>query len=150
MWYKLAKHEVKMIDENEDWELLELAEQVFKVSNIRCSSEKNIRHVAIEHDEVIGSLSSGWCQGDEYNGKPVAVFSWDLAVLPQHRKKGVGLSLIKAAMQQYESEKEIYANDGYSMMRIWVINPILVPVLEKLGFTIESEYQDGSAHLVYY
>ena len=151
MWYKLAKHQVREIDTEENWEEADQAEQVFKISNIGCSSEKNISHVAIENGEVIGALSSGWCQGDTYEGKRVAVFSWDLAVLPEHRKKGVGLSLIKSAMQQYEREKEIYAGeDGYSQMRIWVINPVLVPVLENLGFQIEAEHKDGSAHLNYY
>jgi GNAT superfamily N-acetyltransferase len=157
MWYKRAKHEVRDIDPEEQWEEVEQAEKVFQVSNIRCSREKSIRHVAVENGEVIGALSSGWCRGDSYDGKNVAVFSFDLAVDPQHRKKGVGLSLIKSAMQQYKSEKEMYADiNGLSIMRIWVINPILIPVLEKLDFHLESVHERDkngeplSAHLIYY
>jgi GNAT superfamily N-acetyltransferase len=151
MWYKLAQPQIKRIDPEEDWPEAEEAESIFKLSKIRCDSNKNVSHVAIENGQVIGALSSGWCRGDDYEGKSVAVFSFDLAVDPKHRRKGVGLSIIQAAMIQYNEEKETYAGqDGYSMMRVWVVNPILVPVLENLGFSIEAEHADDSAHLVYY
>jgi GNAT superfamily N-acetyltransferase len=151
MWYRLAQPQIKRINPEEDWPEVEEAENIFKLSNIRCDSSKNVNHVAVENGEIIGALASGWCRGDNYDGKEVAIFSFDLAVDPKHRRKGVGLAIIQAAMRQYQEEKDAYAgDDGYSMMRIWVINPILVPVLEKLGFIIESEHSDGSAHLYYY
>lgn len=151
MWYKLAKHEVRQIDPEEDWEEAEQGERVFRVSSIRCSRDKNISHVAVENDEVIGSLSSGWCFGNYDDGESVAIYSWDLAVLPEHRRKGVGKSLIDAAFREYNNGKNTFAESyGRTMMRIWVINPHLFDYMESLGFEEESQHGDGSRHYVYY
>lgn len=151
MWYKLAKHEVRPIDTEEDWDIDEQAERVFNVSGIRCSSEKNIRHVAEEDGEVIGAMSSGWCFGKGDDDMPIAIYSWDLAVLPEHRRKGVGKSLIQAAFTQYNSNKHNFAEFyGRTMMRIWVINPFLFDYMENLGFELESDHGNNNRHYVYY
>jgi GNAT superfamily N-acetyltransferase len=156
MWYIRAKNEIRQIDPEEEWDVAEAGEQVFKLSNIRCDSSKNISHVAEENGEVIGALASGWCRGESVDGKDVAVFSFDLAVDKAHRKKGVGASLIDAAINYYHSTKEAYAGeDGYSMMRIWVINHLLFDIMERKGFELEAHHAgrtkaDESAHFVYY
>jgi len=151
MWYIRAKHQVQEIDIEEDWDDAEAAESVFRASNIRCDSTKNITHVAKENDDVIGAVSRGWCYGENYEGKGVAIFSFDLAVDKQHRKKGVGKSLIEAALRYYNNTKEAYAGvDGYSMIRIWVVNPHLFSTLENFGFELESMHAGDSAHYVRY
>lgn len=148
-WWKLAR--VMPIDPEEDWEEGEQGDQVFQRSNIRYDRNKQINQVAIENGEVIGALASGWTRGDEYEGKPVWVYAFDLAVDQNHRRKGVGLALIQQAVRNFESERQIYGEDGsYTMMKLWVVNPVLVPVLEGMGFQMEAEHGDGSAHLIRY
>lgn len=158
MWYRKIADipEYKKIDPEEDWEEAEQADQVFKQEKINYGREKNISQVAVENGTVIGTLASGWTQDNGY-GEDVMVFSFDLVVKPEFRKQGVGLKLIQNAILQYKQEKQDYQEMGKNcMMRIWVVNPILIPVLEKLGFQIESSYEvneygnPGSAHLVGY
>lgn len=139
--------------ESEDnWEEAEQAEQVFRENKIRPDSAKNISQVAIENGVVIGALSSGWSISREYGDEQVSVFSFDLVVKPEFRRQGVGMTLIQNAISKYNAEKNDYREMGnQTMMRIWVVNPILIPVLERLGFQAESEpYENGSVHLVAY
>ncbi len=151
MWYKLANPDFRHIDHEENWEEADEAEQVFKQNDIRFDSTKNISQVAVENGVVIGALASGWSKSQEYGEETVAVFAFDLVVKPEFRRQGVGLKLIQNAIAKYNSEKNDYQEMGEkTMMRIWVINPILVPVLEGLGFDVEATYQNGSAHLVAY
>lgn len=154
MWYKRAYPDYMAIyPESEDnWEEAEQAEQVFRENKIRPDSAKNISQVAIENGVVIGALSSGWSISREYGDEQVSVFSFDLVVKPEFRRQGVGMTLIQNAISKYNAEKNDYREMGnQTMMRIWVVNPILIPVLERLGFQAESEpYENGSVHLVAY
>lgn len=148
-WYKHAR--VLDIDPEQDWDQANDALGVFQKSQIHVDRSKDIRQVAIENGNVIGGLASGWSKGDEYEGKDVWVYSFDLAVDPQHRRKGVGLALIKQAIRTFESERHMYEENGsLTMMRVWVVNPVLVPVLENLGFSIESDHGAGGCHLIKY
>ena len=157
MWYKKADDaDFKHIDPEEDWEEAEQADQVFKQNDIRYGRDKNISQVAIENGVVIGALASGWQRDNSY-GEDVMVFSFDLVVKPEFRRQGVGLGLIQQALKRYNIEKPDYQEMGNkTMMRVWVVNPVLIPVLEKLGFKIESSYEvdwlgnPGSAHLIAY
>jgi GNAT superfamily N-acetyltransferase len=157
MWYKKADDaDFKHIDTEEDWEEAEQADQVFKQNNIRYGRDKDISQVAVENGAVIGALASGWTNDNSY-GEDVMVFSFDLVVKPEFRRQGVGLGLIQQALKKYNMEKLDYQEMGHkTMMRVWVVNPVLIPVLEKLGFEIESSYEvdglgsPGSAHLIAY
>lgn len=152
MWYKKADDaDFKHIDPEEDWEEAEQADQVFKQNDIRYGRDKNISQVAIENGVVIGALASGWDKDNSY-GEDVMVFSFDLVVKPEFRRQGVGLKLIQQGLAKYKQEKGDYQEMGnQTMMRIWVINPVLIPVLEGLGFQAESEpYENGSVHLIAY
>ena len=157
MWYKRADDADFMnVDPEENWEEAEQADQVFKSEGIRYGRDKNVSQVAIENGVVIGALASGWDRDNGY-GEDVMVFSFDLVVKPECRRQGVGLKLIQDATNKYNQEKLDYQESGsQTMMRIWVVNPILIPVLERFGFTIESSYEvdglgnPGSAHLIAY
>lgn len=157
MWYKRADDADFMnVDPEENWEEAEQADQVFKQNNIRYDRNKNVSQVAIENGVVIGALASGWDRDNGY-GKDVMVFSFDLVVKPEFRRQGVGLKLIQDAIKKYNQEKLDYQESGsQTMMKIWVVNPILIPVLERFGFMIESSYEvdglgnPGSAHLIAY
>jgi GNAT superfamily N-acetyltransferase len=148
-WWKLAK--VMGIDPEEDWEQADEADQVFQQVGIRYDRNKNVSQVAMEDGAVIGALASGWSRGESHEGKEVDVFSFDLVVRPEHRRRGVGLKLIEQAIQSYESDKHAYEEiDHHTMMRLWVVNPVLVPLLENsFQFQIESN-GSGGAHLVRY
>ena len=78
---------------------------------------ENIVDIAIENGVVIGSVSSGWSKEDD-----IDVFSFDLAVLPQFRKRGVGTKLIAEAIRTFEFDRE---GRDKAMMRLWVVNPVL-------------------------
>jgi len=152
-WYKQAVNIVPFsleddidIDLDEDiYDLADQADKVFEDSGVRPDSTKDLSHLAIEDGRVIGAISSGWGNEDD-----VSVFSFDISVLPEFRGKGlVGIKLIKEAIEYYESFSSQY--DMKTMMRLWVINPRLVHVLEdRFGFDIESTNSDGSAHMVRY
>ncbi len=133
-------------------ERMDQAEGAFNKSKIRYDSTKNISHVAVENGQVIGAVASGWSQ-DNSMDVPTSVFSFDVAVNPEHRgPQMAGIKLIAEAVKYYDSTKNEYQDMGNQvMMRLWVVNPRLVPVLEaKFGFTIEADHGDGGCHMVRY
>jgi tRNA nucleotidyltransferase (CCA-adding enzyme) len=151
-WYKKAR--TMKVDPEGDHDETGQAEGLFHRNNIRYGRQKDIRHVAIENGEVIGAVASGWENGSgqdhsDREDERVMIYSFDLVVDPKHRRKGVGKKLIDDAVLEYERDKLIYeeASGIHSMMRLWVINPALVPYLESIGFEVETSYEDGSAYL---
>lgn len=156
-WYKKAR--TMRVDPEADHDVTGQAEHLFYLNNIRFNNhygrKKDIAHVAIENGEVIGALASGWKKdwGPELTDREeerVMQYSFDLVVDPKHRRKGVGKQLIDDAIREYERDKKMYqeAHGVSTMMRVWVVNPALVPYLESIGFEVESSYDNGSAHLV--
>jgi len=124
------------------------ADKVFNDSGIRFDSTKNISHLAEENGVIIGAVASGWGQQDD-----TYVFAFDVVVKPEFRGKSfAGLKLISEGINKYNSEAPDYREMGYNtMMRLWVVNSRLVPILErKYNFEIESQYSDGSAHMIRY
>lgn len=151
-WYKKADADFRQINPEEDWEEAEQGDQIMQQEKIRYGRDKNIQQVAIENGVVIGALASGWQKTDEY-GEDIQIFSFDLAVKPEFRRQRVGYELIRKAVAQYEQEKRDYADMGEkTMMRVWVVNPVLVPMLERdFGFQIEAEYGSGAGvHVIRY
>lgn len=59
----------------------------------------------------------------------------------------VGMKLIRQAEAEKKNLEGQYGQRAYS--RMWVVNPKLARVLQtpKYGYTADSEYEDGSAHL---
>ncbi len=159
MWYKKIKADdasYKEVYPEENWEEAEQAEQIFKQEKINFGRNKDISQVAIENGIVIGALASGWDRNNGY-GEDVMIFSFDIVIKPEFRRQGIGLGLIQQAIKKYNTEKLEYQEMGENtMMRLWVVNPVLIPVLEKMGFQIESSYEvdglgsPGSAHLIAY
>ncbi len=152
-WYKTAR--TMRVDPEADHDETGRAENLFQRVDIRYGRKKDISHVAIENGEVIGAVASGWMPGwgtdfTDREEERVMEYSFDLVVDPKHRRKGVGKKLIDDAIKEYERDKAHYreAEGVETMMRLWVVNPALVPYLESIGFEIESKYEDGSAHLV--
>jgi GNAT superfamily N-acetyltransferase len=151
MWYKIAHPDFKDVDPEDNWEEADEADQIFRQNKIRYDSTKNIQQVAIENGVVIGAMASGWSKNSDYD-EDVMVFSFDIVVKPEFQRQGVGLKLIQDAIKRYNAEKNDYQEMGNkTMIRLWVVNPVLIPVLERFGFQAESEpYENGSVHLISY
>jgi len=152
MWYRLANPDYRVIypdsdDDEDNSDQINQGNDIFKENDIRIDSTKNINHLAIENGVVIGALASGWTRHDNE-----MVFAFDLVVKQEFRIKGVGLQLIQNAIKQYNQEKSDYKEMGHSTkMRIYVVNPLLFPVLERLGFKVVETYQwNGSTYGVAY
>lgn len=150
-WYRQSQIEYRGINPEEDLDESDEAEQIFRKVPLGVDRSKDFSHVAIENGVVIGAIASGW-QQDNSAGEPEAVFAFDLAVKPEFRRRGVGLTLIQQAVKQYERDKGMYEEMGSrTLMRLWVVNQLLIPVLEqKFGFHLEAEHEGGSVHMVRY
>ena len=149
-WWKWAR--TFRVDPESDHDETGQAEGLFNRLKIRYGRSKDISHVAVEDGQVIGAVASGWEHGGETDDRKILDYSFDLVVDPQFRRIGVGKKLIDDAIREYERDKEMYreSEDAHTRMRLWVINPALVPYLESIGFEVESQYKDGSAHLFRY
>jgi hypothetical protein len=167
-WYKKANlqyrtipHPDDVMDEDDEYDADEArsgVEQIFMERGIRTDSTKEFTDVAMNDGLPVGGMASGWSDSGNY-GFPVKEFSFDVATEdPTNRtpNKGgtgmMGMKLIQEGINRYEAEKSDWEEMEYkTMIRLWVVNPRLVPILERrFGFDIESEYSDGSAHMVRY
>lgn len=134
----------EIADDYDPWEAMDQAEKVAADSGIRIGRDKDLQFIAIdESGTVVGAVWASLDGSDEGT-----VYDFDVAVDPKHRSGRIGLELIDAALGDYEYHK---ADDPNTYVRVWVVNPKLVRVLERrYNFDIESEYRDGSAHMVYH
>jgi GNAT superfamily N-acetyltransferase len=162
-WYKKAKVEIHpfseegdSFDESSDYpeaqDVYNGVEEAFKKSNINILRNKNITQVATKNGIVIGGVVSSWYQNNNDYGQPVSIFDFDVAVNPEFRGNDLaGIKLIEAAIKQYKEEQEVYSNDNPTMIRVWVVNRRLIPIMErKFGFEIEGDHGSGGAHMVKY
>jgi GNAT superfamily N-acetyltransferase len=148
-WYKKAA-EVFHYNEDADfddedyfqgtdiYDVADQADKVFENAGIRPDNTKELAYVSMENGEVTGGVFNSWHDSE---------YSFYIAIMPEHRGKGnIFKELLDAAMYQYEFDKEAYGDEA--RMRLWVVNPKLVRVLEnKYGFEIEEQHSDGSAHM---
>ncbi len=157
-WYKKAAQIVPFTqdaDSDEDdhgiehYDMMDQADEVFSNSNIHPGRSKQYTHMAIENGVVVGAIQSDWHVDKSEN---LATFEFDVAVDKKFRNSMTGLKLIAEAINYYDSDKYVYKEMGHNVqMRVWVVNTRLVPVLEnRYGFQIESQYSNGSAHMVRY
>lgn len=117
------------------------AEDVMRASNIRPDSNKEALIVAVEDGEVVGAVYYG-IVNSEFGHEA----SFDVAVTPEYRGR-IGMDLIRRAVEY--AENDLAEIGGH--IRLWVVNPRLVPILERrFGFDIDSQYSDGSAHMIKY
>ena len=62
----------------------------------------------------------------------------------------LGVSDVAYIEKERKTFEKIHGRISYT--RLWVVNPKLAKILQhpKYGYNAESEYKDGSAHLVKY
>jgi len=137
----------EMAEEYDPWVTASQAEAIADSSGIRISRNKELTFIAMRDGDVIGAVWSDIVQNDDDFDDTSYDYDFDIAVDKESRGM-VGLKLIESAISDYYDKLSDQQN---SRIKVWVINPKLVRVLEnKYHFDIESEYSDGSAYMVYY
>lgn len=134
-------------DDLDPYDVANKAEMVAHESGIRITRNKELKFIALDEsysDPVIGGVWIDVYRDDEQDA---IVFDFDVAVDKEFRSSAlIGLKLIEAAIDEYKN-----LDHDRKYIRVWVINPKLVRVLERrYGFEIESEHGDGSAHMTYH
>ena len=144
--------EIRYIDPDEHWEDANKAYAVATISGIRAGRDKEPTIIAYdENGEVVGAAFTSFAHDSEFSshlGEPVHRYEFDVVVHPKARGSDlVGIKLIRAA----EADKRNFeAEMGKTFSRLWVVNPQLAKLLQtkKFGYEAESEYKDGTAHLL--
>ena len=111
-------------------DLIQQGWQLAKNSPIHILSDKNLNAVATQDNIVVGALFTAWNNEE---------FSFDVVVDPKHPRQGIAKQLINAAMNEFK-----WTSDGYDGAHIKadVVNPHLIPLLQRYGFKIERQIGD--------
>lgn len=134
---------MNLIGEIEDSDILDQLERIFHDSGIHIDRNKNPLAVVIDQDgKVYGGVYYSFDpSGDYHNGKTIYEYSFDVAVDPKERAFSMtGPRLIAYAMNFYEQEKNSY--EGYTKIKLWVVNPRLADYL-KDKYDWDDEYSAG-------
>ena len=110
----------------DEYEVSERALEIAKNGGVTILRNKNLNSVLFDLKEkkVIGAL---WVSQEHDK------FSFDIALDSGYQNIGLSSNLIKAAISEYEMQKEIYGDD--LKMEVDVINPKLAQILQsKYGF----------------
>jgi ribosomal protein S18 acetylase RimI-like enzyme len=128
-------------DDYDPWLALDQAEKIASDAGIRISRDKEINFIALVDDNVVGATWKSITYDEDQ-----LIYDFDVAVSKEHRSYNIGIDLIRNSISEFRS-----ISHYDSKIRVWVINPKLVNVLERrFGFEISSKYSDGSAHMEYY
>jgi len=110
----------------DEYEVYERAHEIAKNGGVTILRDKHLISVLVDLEEkkVIGAL---WVSQDHDK------FSFDIALDSGYQNMGLSSNLIKAAISEYEMQKEMYGDD--LKMEVDVINPKLAQILQsKYGF----------------
>jgi len=123
-----------MEDEDSD-NILAQADEITKKSGLHIYSTKDLSDVAYnpEIKEVMGVL---------YITNMADVFSFDVIVKDEYKRKGIGRKLVDIALDHYKSQKEAYGDDFE--MEVEVVNPHMEMLLKHLGFKVTHKLQHGT------
>lgn len=97
--------------------------QIAKSVGVRVLSDKDFRAGFQVDGEVVAVLFDASTE-DEY--------SFDIAVLPEYRNKGLGRKLVELALDQYEEQREYRGEDFH--LSLDVISPVMEALLKRYGF----------------
>jgi hypothetical protein len=150
---KLSENvQISAINPEEDWEEAEQAEMIARQVRINTGRKDPVFVAKNDQGEVIGAVFANWSEDQDASqqaGFPVALWDFDVVVRPEYQGYHmVGMQLIRRAEQERKNLEALYDRKAYT--RLWVVNPRLAKVLQsrRYGYDSESEYEDGSAHLV--
>jgi len=115
--------EILFYDPNEDDEGLgKAAWKLASESGINVLSDKDLKVIALGGNELVGAMFDSLIGGR---------YSFDIVVSPSERGHGIGSALIDAALDEFKSVR-----DAGAEMVLDVVNPDIVPVLEKRGLSV--------------
>ena len=100
------------------------------VINMKIKQNDGLFFVAEENHQIIGTIIAGF---DGHRG-----WLYSLTVLPQHRRKGLGTSLVNKAMEELKKLGCLKAN-----LQIYSDNKEVVDFYKKIGFSIEDRISMG-------
>jgi len=118
-------------DESDD-DILGLSYALAKQNGLYISSDKTLTDYVLDGEKVVAAL---FCSQDSTS------FSFDVVVDENYRNQKIATKLINYALSLYKENKEIYGDDYYA--EVEVVNPLLIGVLEKKGFTKKHKTQSG-------
>jgi hypothetical protein len=131
-------------EESDDFDSDQVWQQAFDVaksSGVNILSDMELSGVLLKDDRVVGCL---WIGGGRES------FSFDIAIDPLYRNKGLSHVLIKNALSAYEERNEAFEQmEGHSLpMKVDVINPVLASTLiSKYGFVVSQRLTKDRAIL---
>lgn len=139
----MSKYEIYTVydDGEQEWELVEEAEKLFKEAKVRPSSREEILYVAVHKDKVVGAITLGSYYSQDKNANN---YTFSVVVEPSFRAKGVATDLIKEVLESVKHDEENY------YFEVWVINPLMVSILEKLGFETDGGWTPDNPHMYKY
>ena len=100
------------------------------VIDMKIKQNDGLFFVAEENHQIIGTIIAGF---DGHRG-----WLYSLTVLPQHRRKGLGTSLVNKAMEELKKLGCLKAN-----LQIYSDNKEVVDFYKKIGFSIEDRISMG-------
>lgn len=112
----------------DEYEVYNQAQEVAKSGGVTILSSKHLHSITLDvkQGRVIGAI---WVSQDS------SEFSFDIAIDPSFQNMGLATPLLDAAMEEYESQKEVHGDDLEIV--IDVINPKLAEILQsKYGFEV--------------
>ena len=121
--------------EDNEFEDYDGIDNVAKKSGINILRGKDANMVAIVDDQVVGVLFT------EFDGQE---YSFDVAVLPEFQNMGIGKRLTDMGISEYHQ----YEDMGDITMRLDVVNPKMVKLLQSKGLVV-TDQQGGHVMMEY-
>ncbi len=118
--------------ESEDLDYVEI-EDVQRSSGINILSAMELKAVAKVDGKIVG------CLWDSYY-RTEGEYSFDVAVLPEYQRQGIGKMLIDAGIDTFQSEYIDMNPDA--KLRLNVVNHDLVNYLVSIGFIVKDRIGD--------
>jgi len=119
---------------------LEDAESIVKKSKLGISRENKLSGVLVDTNKkvVVGTL---WINSQAITDHE---FNFDVAIHPNYRGRGLAEILIKAMIEEYREYNSAYRDmyDKTLPIMITVINPLLINVLKRYGFSVDKQSSD--------
>lgn len=119
-------------DDNYNW--YDQADKLAKDGGINVLSHKDLSVVILDGDEVV---AAGWHSSDQDE------FDFDVAVHPNHRRKGLAKQIVDIYISQHAEDRDAYPDQ---QLVADVVNPNMVSLLKGMGFEIDPDGYAISGH----
>ena len=120
--FKMANDcKIVSINEDDDWDIAEQLERIFKEGGVRIASNERMHEVCLTEDETVlgGTVIA------QYNEEMGPTIRFSVAVDPKTQRQGIARRLVESIINEFGGSHRIEA---------WVVNPNMVSLLSSLGF----------------